>query len=119
MCDGYSNAYSVDIFWIRFHRNKIESCGFHRSKEEMKMRRILYYKFADMAFLRFSINLFGNKSTCAVFTVHSQFSGDYWNRRWKIYKTAEGVDTAKNHSGVIDVVVEALSIFSSNICEKL
>ena len=46
------------IFYVTFVRNKIESCGFHRWKEEIKMHRIIRYRLVDLVFLRFSIELF-------------------------------------------------------------
>ena len=52
----------VSIFWITFDRNKIESCGFHHYKEQMKMHRIASYRFFDRLYMRFPVDLFKNKS---------------------------------------------------------
>ena len=35
------------FFWMTFDRKKIESCGFHRSKEEIKVHRTVNYKLSQ------------------------------------------------------------------------
>jgi hypothetical protein len=41
-------------FYATFDRSKIESCCFHRWKEEMKTDRKVYYKVFQIRFLRLS-----------------------------------------------------------------
>jgi hypothetical protein len=40
------------IIDVTFDRNKIESCGFHRRKEEMKTHRNIYQTVFKIGFLR-------------------------------------------------------------------
>ena len=44
----FQNIRQVGIFWIIFHKNKIESYGFHRWKEQIKTHWVTYAKVFPM-----------------------------------------------------------------------
>jgi hypothetical protein len=56
MCRGSMNA-SDYFFWITVDRNKIESCGFHHWREEMKAHWIVYYRLLSYWFLKLFFQL--------------------------------------------------------------
>jgi hypothetical protein len=49
---SFQNKRRIDIFWISFHRSKIESCAFHYWKEEMETYQTLHYKIIWHSFLK-------------------------------------------------------------------
>jgi hypothetical protein len=118
MSHGYSNSYSADIFWITFDKNKIEVCGFHRSKEEMKMHRIIQYELLNMIFKGFQSTSLKKPTPWDVYSELSVFQMQI--------QTVHGISTKLhniqmfriNYSGIIGIVVHALSDFSTNFCKN-
>ena len=48
----------MGIFGITFDRNKLEICGFHRSKEQMKLHRIIHVRLSLKSFPKDSSQIF-------------------------------------------------------------
>ena len=118
MCHGSTNAYSVNIFWITFDKNKIESCGFHRSKEEMKMHRIVLLVCGHGFLKVFNRHLWKRTYSIRCFQRILNCQGCIQTAGGILTKLKKFKILCINHSGVIDALVEARSDFSSNLCEE-
>ena len=106
------------IFWITFDRDMIESCGLRRWKEEMKMRRIVYYYFFWHGLLN-GFNRYFWKHSYPVSCIQCVFNYlvSFQTANREFTRLCKVQMFRFNHLEVIDIIVEA-NRFSNNSSEK-
>ncbi len=81
------------------------------------MHRTIQYELLDMIFLRFSIDLFEETYSVRCLQRTFNFPDANSNRSWNIYKAAQYSDVQNYYTGIISILVQALSDFSTNFCK--